>query len=132
MIDILMPATLTDGHLWVVVADVSGSVYNLLPTLYHPATAISELGVSDGRIRRIRVAHSAAEQAADPTKLAFTVDERFGKSAVIAVYSDLPLFDELRPSEESAASLVEELQRTLAAGKVKILSISTQFVDSRG
>ena len=132
VIDILMPATLTDGHLWVVVADVSGSVYNLLPTLYHPATAISELGVSDGRIRRIRVAHSAAEQAADPTKLAFTVDERFGKSAVIAFYSDLPLFDELRPSEELAASFVEELQRTLAAGKVKILSISTQFVDSRG
>ena len=66
------------------------------------------------------------------SEMAFTVDERFGKSAVIAFYSDLPLFDELRPSEESAASFVEELQRTLAAGKVKILSISTQFVDSRG
>jgi hypothetical protein len=132
VIDVLVPADLAEGHLWVVVADVTGNLYNLLPNINRPETALAALGTSDGRIRRIRVAHALAEQAADPRKLAFTVDDTFGKSVVIVFLSDRPLFPDLRPTTESVASFAEALQRTLESGRARILSISTQFIDSRG
>ncbi len=132
VIDVLMPADVTDGYLWIAVADVSGNLYNVLPNMAHPDSRVADLGTSDGRIRRIRVAYSLAEQAADPSRLAFTVDDTFGKSVVVVFHTDRPLFEEMRPTTESVAGFAEELQRTLDAGQVKILSISTQFIDSRG
>ena len=73
-----------------------------------------------------------AETAADPSRLSFKVDETFGKSVVIAFYTDRPLFDELRPLQESVASFAKALDAVIAAGNVKILSVTKQFIDSRG
>ena len=84
-------------------------------------------------MRRIRVAYSLAEAAADPERLAFTVDDTFGKSVVIVFHTDRPLFDELRPTTESVAGFAEELGAgARRRARCEILSIATQFIDSRG
>jgi eukaryotic-like serine/threonine-protein kinase len=132
VIDVLVPADVTDGYLWVAVADVTGNLYNLLPNINRPEQALAGLGDGTGDVRRVRVAYSLGEQAADPRKLAFAVDPKFGKSVVIALHTDRPLFVELRPTTESVASFAEALDGVLGAGAVKILSIATQFIDSRG
>jgi hypothetical protein len=80
----------------------------------------------------VRVAYGLGEAAAEPGRLAFKVDPTFGKSVVVVLVTDRPLFGELRPTTESVASFAEALEAVLAAGSVKILSITTQFIDSRG
>jgi hypothetical protein len=132
VIDILAPATLTEGYLWVALADVTGNNYNLLPNVNQPEQAIAALGTVEGGVRRIRVAYSAAESAADPRKPSFTVDPTFGRSVLIIFLSDRPLFDEVRPMTESVASFAKGIDDALAAGNVKILSVTKQFIESRG
>ncbi len=56
-------------------------------------------------MRNVRVAWSIAEQKADRKKLSFTVDDTFGKSLIVAIRSDAPLFDVLRPTTESIKSI---------------------------
>jgi hypothetical protein len=132
VIDILMPAEPGDGYLWVVVADVTGNLYNLLPNLGRPQSAIAALGEVAGDVRRIRIAYSLADHDADPTKPAFTVDENFGRSLVIAFRSDRTLFDVLRPTTETIASFTGDLASVLKTGQVRLLSVATQVIDSRG
>ena len=107
-------------------------LYNLLPNMRLPEDAVAKLGTVEGGVRRIRVAYSVAETAADPSRLSFKVDETFGKSVVIAFYTDRPLFGELRPLQESVAGFAKALDAVIAAGDVKILSVTKQFIDSRG
>ena len=132
VIDLLMPAEPSDGYLWVAVADVTGNLYNLLPNIGRPQSAVAELGEVAAGIRRVRVAHSLAEARDDPSKPAFTVDENFGRSLLIVIHSDRPLFDTLRPTTETIASFSEDLGRVLQAGQVRIVSIATRVIDSRG
>lgn len=132
VIDVLMPAEPSDGYLWVAVADVTGNLYNLLPNIGRPQSAVAELGEVAGGIRRVRVAHSLAEAQDDPSKPAFTVDENFGRSLLIVIRSDRPLFETLRPTTETIASFTEDLGRVLQAGQVRIVSIATRVIDSRG
>jgi hypothetical protein len=129
VIDVLVPGGLT-GYLWVAVADVTGNLYNVLPNINRPEHALSALGA--GGVRRVRVAYGLGEAAAEPGRLAFKVDPTFGKSVVVVLVTDRPLFGELRPTTESVASFAEALEAVLAGGSVKILSIATQFIDSRG
>jgi len=130
-IDVLVPADLTDGFLWVAVADVGGNLFNLLPNIGRPESALAGLGEPGGGTRRIRVAYSLAEAAEVPGRPAFTIDETFGKSMVIVFHTDRPLFGELRPMTESAAAFAEALDAVLAGGSVRVLSTATQLIDSR-
>ena len=128
-IDVLVPSDLTEGFLWVAVADVGGNLFNLLPNIGRPESALAALGEPGGATRRIRVAYSLAEAAEAPGRPAFTIDETFGKSMVIVFHTDRPLFDELRPMTKSAAAFAEALDEVLAGGSVRVLSTATQLIE---
>jgi predicted Ser/Thr protein kinase len=131
VIDILMPETVTEGHVWVAIADVTGNNFNVLPHIGAPEDAIARLGTVANGVRDIRVAYSVAERLGDPSRIAFTVDDTFGKSLVMVLHSDRPLFDTLRPIEESVESFAEDLTAALESGQVEVLSIATRLIDSR-
>lgn len=130
-IDILAPAGIDEGYLWVAIVDVSGNLFNILPNINRSENGLSTLGtVADG-MRSIRVAYSLAERAEDPRRIAFLVDDTFGKTLVMALHSDRPLFDELRPTTESVRAFAEDLAETLAVGDVTVHSVTTRLIDSR-
>jgi eukaryotic-like serine/threonine-protein kinase len=130
-IDILLPADVDEGYLWVAIADVAGDVFNILPNTHRPEHRIVAAGTVEDGVRDIRLAYSLAEQAAVPERVAFTVDETFGKSQIIVFHTDRPLFPELRPTIESASSFAEDLADVLAAGEVTVHSVTTRLLASR-
>lgn len=131
VIDVIAPATLEDGYLWVAIADVSGNLYNVLPNINRPQHALGTIGAVAEGMREIRVAYAQSEQAGDPQKLAFRVDDTFGKTLVMVLHTDLPLFEPLRPTTESVASFAGDLGQALAEDRVQIRSIATRLIDSR-
>ena len=131
VIDVLAPGTLDSGYLWVGIADVTGNLFNILPNIGRPDNALAAIGTLDGGVRDIRVAYSSAEAAADPGKLAFTVDDTFGKSLVIAMHTDAPLFAVMRPTTESVESFAQGLREVIAKGDVKVLSVTSRLIDTR-
>ncbi len=128
VIDVVFPANL-EGHLWVGIADVGGNAYSLLPSQALPETRLARLGEVVGGMRTIRVAYPDAE--AGPGRLTFEVDDTFGKTLVIALVTDEPLFDPPLPSEQTVESLEKALRDRLAGGAVRILGRTTQEIDSR-
>ncbi|MDT1062323.1 protein kinase [Paracoccus sp. CPCC 101403] len=105
VIDLTLPADLKDGYLYVSVLDVSGNVFHLLPNVNRQENRIRDLG--DGPLRL----SYGLEQAKGSDRLAFTVDgSSLGKTRLIALISDQPLFDSLRPITESAESYAKALQ----------------------
>jgi hypothetical protein len=129
VIDVVLPASLDVGHLWVVIADVTGNAYNLVPSDIRPETLLANLGEVAGGLRTIRVAFPDAE--AGPGKPSFRIDETFGKSLVVALVTDRPLFNVPRPVEESVAAFQEALRARLAGGGIAILAETSQVIDSR-
>ena len=51
---------------------------------------------------------------------------------MIVFRTDRPLFDPLRPTTETVASFVQDLGPVLQAGQVRILSLTTQVIESGG
>lgn len=131
VIDVLAPGTLEAGYVWVGVADVSGDLFNLLPNIGRPENALARLGTVDGGVRDIRVAYSLNDQAADRSRLAFTVDKTFGKSLVIVLHTDKPLFEVMRPTTESVESFAKGLKDVLDSGAVQVNSVTSRVIDSR-
>ncbi|MBP7241235.1 serine/threonine-protein kinase [Amaricoccus sp.] len=128
VIDLVLPVTLDAGHLWVEIADVTGNAYNLVPSDSRPDTLLANLGEVAGGLRTIRVAF--AEDEAGPGRPAFRIDATFGKSLLLALVTDRPLFEVARPVEETAA-FGEALRARLASGAVTVLAETTQVLDSR-
>ena len=132
VIDVLMPAEPSEGHLWVAVADVTGKLYNLLPRLNQPTSAIADLGTVSGGLRRVRVTYGAAEAREDPAaRLRFQIDDSFGTSLILALRTDRPLFDTLRPTEETIPSFAQDLAAALDRGGAMVEAITTQPLVSR-
>ncbi|TCN34112.1 serine/threonine protein kinase [Sinorhizobium americanum] len=131
VIDVLAPATLDEGYLWVAIADVTGNLFNVLPNIKRPNHAVADLGTVSEGMRTIRVAYPTAEGAVDPAKLSFAVDSTFGRSLIIVLQTNEPLFRELRPTTESTKSFAEDLRAVIAAGRVSVLSIATRLIDTR-
>ncbi|MEY9164615.1 hypothetical protein ABIE78_002734 [Sinorhizobium fredii] len=131
VIDVLAPATLDEGYLWVAIADVTGNLFNVLPNIKRPDHALSDLGTVSEGMRTIRVAYPTAEGAVDPAKLSFAVDSTFGRSLIIVMQTNQPLFPELRPTTESTKSFAEDLRAVIAAGNVSVLSMTTRLIDTR-
>jgi eukaryotic-like serine/threonine-protein kinase len=130
-IDVVMPAARTEGYIWVSVVDVTGNVYNLLPNINRRDNTLRNIGEVEEGLRRIRVAYSEAERAEDTRRLAFEIEETFGKSQVIVVHSNEPLFTQLRPTTESVDSFAEALRERLSDDRLEIYAISTRLLDSR-
>ena len=109
VIEITIPADVTDGYLFVSALDVSGNVFHLLPNLMTADNAVTDLRAGrDGPVV-VRLAHPLAD-AADGSKLAFTVDDSsLGKTKVIVIQSDAQMFEGLRPMTESAGGYADAL-----------------------
>lgn len=133
IVEVQLPATITEGFLWVVlINDTGGNVFNLLPKLGQEEHAIARIGtVADG-IRRVPVIHSIADFKADPDQIAFTVTPAdVGRAEIIAIVTKTPLFGVRRPRDESVASFAEALDAISAQEPENILSIATRLLDSR-
>lgn len=103
-IDVVIPADVTTGYLWVSIVDVTGSVFHLLPNVNRPANDIASL--REGRQGEIllRVAYGI-EEARGTTRMAFIVDDSvLGKSKVVVLHAEEPVFQNLRPISESTES----------------------------
>ena len=132
IVDVLIPANITGGQLWVVAVDSSGKVYNILPNENFLDNDIAKLGVIEGGTRRIRVVHSFDEKKADPRLIALRVSEEdYGKSEFIAFVTQGDLFDTRRPRDESVASFAEALAATQAERPGNILGFASRILESR-
>ncbi len=133
IVEVQLPATVTDGFLWVVlINDTGGNVFNLLPNRAQEDHAIANIGTLADGIRRVRVIHSIADFKADPDKIAFTVTpDDVGRAEIIAIVTKTPLFGVRRPRDESVASFAEALDAIAREEPENILSIATRLLDSR-
>ncbi|MEM8729672.1 MAG: protein kinase, partial [Pseudomonadota bacterium] len=111
VIDVVLPADMTDGYLSVSIIDVSGNVYHLLPNLMLEGNSVADLRAGRSGPLPVRVAF-ADDPARTEQRLVFRVDDSaLGKSEILAIHSTEPLFDGLRPMTESAEGYAEALRR---------------------
>ena|GEM_PF-1924425 len=115
IIEIVIPSDMSEGYLFVSALDVSGNVYHLLPNLFATENNVQTLrGSLEGEVR-LRVAHSAADSQ-DGSELAFVVDDTsLGKTKVLVIHSDEPIFDGMRPTTESAGGYANALAQRLGS-----------------
>ena len=126
VIDLILPANMVDGFLSVSILDVSGNVFHLLPNLNRRENDISVLRDGQTGPVPVRVAFGLSESG-DSSKLAFIVDaSSLGISKVVVLHSPAPLFNELRPTTESAAGYAEALRTQAENGSARIFSLDTR------
>lgn len=114
VIDVTIPADVTDGYLYVSALDVSGSVFHLLPNLNREDNSIATLRAGRSGPATVRVAHSEADAKASGA-LAFVVDDTsLGKTRLLIIHAKEPIFDALRPTTESAAGYAQALKSLTA------------------
>jgi serine/threonine-protein kinase len=125
VIDVILPASMTEGYITVSMLDVSGNVFHLLPHLNRTEHSVAALRAGQEGDVAVRVAYPAGAEGgtADRSQLAFSVDDStLGKAKLIVVHSDSALFPDLRPMTESAGGYAEALQEQSAvAGNVLTL-----------
>jgi serine/threonine-protein kinase len=122
VIDVVIPAGMTDGFLFVSALDVSGNVFHLLPNLLMTDNSVANLTAGQDGPVTVRVAYPLAE-AADGSKLAFTVDDStLGKTQIVVIHANDQIFDGLRPTTESAGGFAEALENS--SGTVRSLDSS--------
>lgn len=110
VIDVVLPADMIDGNLFVSALDVSGNVFHLLPNLINEENDIATLRGGVTGPLTVRVAYPLAD-AQDGTKLAFTVDDTaLGKTKIVVIKSSDQIFDGLRPTTESAGGYAQALR----------------------
>lgn len=110
-IDVRLPKGVDTGFLWVSVVDVKGVVFHLLPNRIRPDNKIETLRSQADADGYVRLAYGL-EEAQGTGRIAFTVDDTvLGKSRIVVLWSDQPLFDELRPTTESVSGYAEALQK---------------------
>jgi eukaryotic-like serine/threonine-protein kinase len=132
LIDVLMPATITDGHLWVIAVDANNTVFNILPNARNGETDITKLSVIENGVRRIRVVHGDKDRLADKTRIGMIVtDTDYGKSEIYAFLSEEPLYDVRRPGDESIDSLLQGLAEIEGGLEDKVIGFAARLLESR-
>jgi serine/threonine-protein kinase len=122
-----MPKLIDTGYLYVSVIDVKGVVYHILPNRTRPKNSIDALKL-ETRNGFVRAAYSIDEARVNG-QIAFTVDDSLlGKSKVVVLYTDEPLFEDLRPTSESTESYVEALKAVEETGKSTVSSVDSAFI----
>lgn len=111
VIDVTIPAGVTDGFLLVSALDVSGNVFHLLPNLSRPDNSIATLRNGQTGPVTLRVAWPLADSvASEGEKIAFQVDDSaLGKSRIMVIRMADDIFNGLRPTTESAESFAHAL-----------------------
>jgi serine/threonine-protein kinase len=130
VIDLVIPADVTDGFISVSIIDVSGNVYHLLPNMNRPENDVAVLRAGATGPFKLRIAYPLADNK-DPAKIAFLIDPTtLGKSKVIVLHSDKPLFAELRPTTESVGGYAAALKTAADAGTLQIRSLDSRILTS--
>ena len=125
VVDVIIPADITDGYLSVSIIDVSGSVFHLLPNVTRPNNAVADLREGKTGDIPLRVVFSVFEPRTSG-QIGFQVDgSTLGKSKVMVLHSQEPLFSTLRPTTESATGYAEALSALAANGNQVIKSLDT-------
>ena len=128
VIDVQLPPEVTSGYLSVSVLDVSGNVFHLLPNISREDNAVADLRKGDDGLQTIRVAY-AVNSPRDNGEIAFRVDDStVGKSKIIVIHSSAPLFDEMRPTSESALSYSEALLAQEGVSQTEIYSLDSKIL----
>lgn len=131
VIDVTIPAGVDDGYLWVSLLDVTGNVYHLLPNLGRSEFNVATLRAGAVGEFPLRVAYSVGE-AQGTAKLAFSVDDTtLGKSKILILHADVPIFDELRPTTESAAGFAAALSDRKLAGGLESLTTDSAILTTK-
>ncbi len=129
VIDLVVPAAVTEGFVSVSIIDVSGNVYHVLPNLNRPANDVATLRNGATGDFKVRIAYPLAENSA--SSIAFTVDPTtLGKTKVIVINSDKPLFAEFRPTTESVGGYAAALKKATEGGDLQIRSIDSRILTS--
>ena len=130
--DVLLPGSLNEGSLWVMVVDNTGKVFHVLPNINQEEHAVAAIGAVENGVRRVRVLWSIGEFLEDQKRLAMRVTETdHGKSEIVAILSRQPLFDLRRPRDESVTSVAEALDEAISSGEIEILGMASRIVDAR-
>ncbi|MCV2864484.1 serine/threonine protein kinase [Defluviimonas sp. WL0075] len=128
VIDVKIPAGITDGFLYVSVLDVSGNVFHLLPNQTRTGNAVAALRAGQSGEVPVRVAYGLTE-AQGTAKLAFTVDaSSLGKSKVMVLYAKAPLFKTMRDISEPAANYAQALADLQSGGTASVASIDSRIL----
>ncbi len=123
VIDVRFPANRV-GFFYGFYIDAEGQVFHLMPHKDRPNNVLPGIGVEQDGIRSVRLAFP--EDEATTERLGFRVIEPYGTSMIVAVVSDIPLFDGLRPRAESV-----EAFRDAMAGAQDVLGDGRSLVASR-
>ncbi|MCF6306095.1 MAG: serine/threonine-protein kinase [Rhodobacteraceae bacterium] len=123
VIDVRFPANRI-GFFYGFYIDAEGQVFHLMPHKDRPNNVLPGIGVEQNGLRSVRLAFPADEATTE--KLGFSVIEPYGTSMIVAVVSDIPLFDGLRPRAESV-----EAFRDALAGAQGVLNDGRSLVASR-
>ena len=128
VIDLVIPANVITGFVWIAVLDVSGLIFHALPNLNRPDASIETL--RDGRAGEVsvRVAFGSAE-AEGTNRLEFLVDETtLGKTRILVLHSDAPIFEGIRPMTESAGGFAEALRTGLSEAARASLTLDSRIL----
>ncbi|TMM54142.1 serine/threonine-protein kinase [Sulfitobacter sabulilitoris] len=129
VIDVVIPADVNSGFLFVSALDVSGNVFHLLPNLLMQDNRIDALRAGREGPVTIRVAHPLSD-AVDGSKLAFTVDDStLGKTQIVVINAEDQMFDGLRPTTESAGGYAAALEDY--SGRVRSLDTGILITAAR-
>ncbi|MBL1435885.1 MAG: protein kinase [Rhodobacteraceae bacterium] len=123
VIDVLLPEE-ANGFLYAFYVDAEGQVFHLIPHLSRQTHTVPPIGESVDGKRKVRLTYPISEASTE--NLGFRVVAPFGTNIVVAVLSQRPLFDGLRPRAESVAALQEAL-----APQADLLSEPETLVISR-
>ncbi|WP_198521780.1 serine/threonine protein kinase [Sagittula sp. P11] len=129
-IDVGLPEG-SEGYMHVILVDVQGVVYNLLPNRLAPEHSVAALRetAEDGRIR---VAFSEAVARAE-TRVAFRVDDSvIGRSRVVAFHTREPLFEGNRKVTETLDIFLQDLVRRREAAPEIFLGVQSAILETRG
>lgn len=132
VVEVLIPASVTQGRLWVMAVDNTHMVFNLLPNANFAETDIAKLGKVEGSTRRVRVLFSLGEKTADTQLLAMRVNEGdYGKSEIIAFLTQEDLFATRRPGDESIAAFAEALSEAQNQMPGNIVGFASRILETR-
>jgi len=132
VVEVLVPESVTEGRLWVMVVDNTNMVFNLVPNASFPETEITSLGTVANGMRRVRVLFSLDEATLDKRLIAMKVnDGEFGKSEFLAFLTKDDLFSTRRPRDESVTSFAEALAIAQEANPGNILGFASRILESR-
>ena len=123
VIDVLLPEN-ASGFLYAFYVDAEGQVFHLLPHLSRQTHTVPPLGELVEGKQKVRLSYPISEASTE--NLGFRVVGPFGTNMVVAVLSQRPLFDGLRPRAESIAALQDAL-----APQTDLLVDPTTLVVSR-